>query len=796
MAHPRSSLRKRAGGEASPRPVTKSITLGGEVFEVDLLRPPAAVPLSLALALDVGTTARKVEKADPGPSSFLPGLQTATLREFFTGPEFAGPVGALVLRQKEDGAWSASFAKSLVPAVLTSAAVDAGWLPPLGSSALPPTLEKVVPRGYRYWLAPNESEALALRAALVSSGFFDDSSLAKVDGQIRRIVPSFHLYEPPAEDAPTEKRDAVSGVVDALTKAAGGLQITQPDPTDASALAKAAGDEGGLLFMSPPDLDTLKKAVGAVTAAQPRAAVFVEFDAVPGAVDVLAKIAPVAFFPGEEEGGGRLVASTVALFPDHLLDLSAEVAKEADEEAPLPSAPGPVAVGSFVRWDASPEGAAGVGRVVKIEGDAAEVVPWFRLDKGWGQSRAATARKVGDLTGIEPLAKSRYEGIDLTPPPAVIDVLAKGLLAKDLLSDAANIPEATVEWARRLVGGGTATAAKARKMRAWHARHGVTAKLATTPAARVALLLQGGDPGRVWAEKAAAALDAADLAPTAKSDEGGEKVAKTVEVGGIKIAIDRPIGFVQKGTDPAGNAWERTYQNDYGFIAGTTGGDGEELDVFLGPNLASDRVFVIEQNKVDEGGASTFDEFKFMIGFDDRASAEAAYLAHVPKRFFAGTTEITMGHVRALRGVEPVKTTKALVAVAKRAIRVAKAGGGGEVGEERFVLGVVLEPEVVDKQNDIYSAEEIRNAAHRFMADYRQIGFMHDEKIGALGEQKVKILESYIAPTDLDFGGEKVKKGAWLLGVRVLDDGLWAAVKSGDLSAFSIGGDAIRRPEA
>ena len=42
--------------------------------------------------------------------------------------------------------------------------------------------------------------------------------------------------------------------------------------------------------------------------------------------------------------------------------------------------------------------------------------------------------------------------------------------------------------------------------------------------------------------------------------------------------------------------------------------------------------------------------------------------------------------------------------------------------DERYVLGVVLEPEVVDAQGDIYSADEIRQAAHRFMEEFGGAG--------------------------------------------------------------------------
>jgi len=111
--------------------------------------------------------------------------------------------------------------------------------------------------------------------------------------------------------------------------------------------------------------------------------------------------------------------------------------------------------------------------------------------------------------------------------------------------------------------------------------------------------------------------------------------------------------------------------------------------------------------------------------------------------------------------------------------------------EERFVLGIVLEPEQVDAQQDIYSAAEIRQAAHTYMEKSRTIGLMHKGTIN----DKVKILESYIAPASFDLNGVPVRAGTWLMGVRVLDDDLWAAVKSGDMTGFSIGGSAVRKPD-
>lgn len=135
----------------------------------------------------------------------------------------------------------------------------------------------------------------------------------------------------------------------------------------------------------------------------------------------------------------------------------------------------------------------------------------------------------------------------------------------------------------------------------------------------------------------------------------------------------------------------------------------------------------------------------------------------------------------------PTKKRAEVQAVAR--VRLIK---NADPADERFVLGVVLEPETVDAQKDIYSAAEIRKAAHRFMEEYGSMGLMHEWIVNA----KIVILETFIAPVDFEIAGEKVKAGTWLLGARIVDDELWAETKSGDFTGWSIGGDAIRTPDA
>ncbi len=117
---------------------------------------------------------------------------------------------------------------------------------------------------------------------------------------------------------------------------------------------------------------------------------------------------------------------------------------------------------------------------------------------------------------------------------------------------------------------------------------------------------------------------------------------------------------------------------------------------------------------------------------------------------------------------------------------------GADPADERYVLGIVLEPEVVDAQGDIYSADEVRQAAHRFMEEFGGLGLMHRMRVNG----QVKVLESYLAPLDFAVGETAVRKGTWLLAVRILSDELWAEVKDGGLTGFSIGGSARRVPEA
>lgn len=117
----------------------------------------------------------------------------------------------------------------------------------------------------------------------------------------------------------------------------------------------------------------------------------------------------------------------------------------------------------------------------------------------------------------------------------------------------------------------------------------------------------------------------------------------------IPLIIDRPKGYVQRGQAPDGTLWERVYQYDYGYIERTCGGDGEGLDVYVGPDDCAPMALVVAQLTF-EGG---FDEYKIMLGFPGPEAAAQAYLAHTPAELFGYAFAVDVGFLRGLLGLEP-----------------------------------------------------------------------------------------------------------------------------------------------
>ena len=129
-------------------------------------------------------------------------------------------------------------------------------------------------------------------------------------------------------------------------------------------------------------------------------------------------------------------------------------------------------------------------------------------------------------------------------------------------------------------------------------------------------------------ELVAAAEAEVNTEPTEAQKEAGNYKKGHVQVAGFDITIEQPKGSVRRGTskDKDGNEtpWETTMQNDYGYIRGTEGVDGDHIDVFLSDTPEEGDVFVVDQ--VNEDGS--FDEHKVMYGFPTEQAARDAYLSN------------------------------------------------------------------------------------------------------------------------------------------------------------------------
>lgn len=115
--------------------------------------------------------------------------------------------------------------------------------------------------------------------------------------------------------------------------------------------------------------------------------------------------------------------------------------------------------------------------------------------------------------------------------------------------------------------------------------------------------------------------------------------------------------------------------------------------------------------------------------------------------------------------------------------------------EKRMVWGwasVVTEKgaPVIDRQGDVIEVDELQQAVHKFMDTSRVGGLMHRhfDGIGTVVESLVFTNELQKA-MGIDLGRE-----GWFVGVRVDHDPTWAAVKSGKLRSFSLGGSGVREP--
>ena len=109
--------------------------------------------------------------------------------------------------------------------------------------------------------------------------------------------------------------------------------------------------------------------------------------------------------------------------------------------------------------------------------------------------------------------------------------------------------------------------------------------------------------------------------------------------------------------------------------------------------------------------------------------------------------------------------------------------------ERRLVYSVIAEPDTVDAQGDVMSAETIEEMAHNFLLRSRKFDNRHDWR--AVDAAPV---ESWIQREATVLLGERIKARSWVVGVKVFADHIWEKVLSKEYQSFSIGGRGVRVP--
>lgn len=235
----------------------------------------------------------------------------------------------------------------------------------------------------------------------------------------------------------------------------------------------------------------------------------------------------------------------------------------------------------------------------------------------------------------------------------------------------------------------------------------------------------------------------------------------------------------------------------YNFIGGVGPIPASDADKWKDTVEAGGQTWVVigrtGNKKLDAKPGDTILVETLELLFDEGPPASVTWFGPAQAMEVVSEKPFTIAQVRArLREGEVKPGSSAKLEKAERAVRILKADTTADTGgakEERYVFGVVLLPDEVDGQGEIYSAEEVRKAAHSFMEFFGgTIKLMHRGR----PVDGVKVLETYLTKQQESHGGESFPVGTWLMAVRVQDDDLWADVKAGDFTGFSIGGTALR----
>jgi hypothetical protein len=117
----------------------------------------------------------------------------------------------------------------------------------------------------------------------------------------------------------------------------------------------------------------------------------------------------------------------------------------------------------------------------------------------------------------------------------------------------------------------------------------------------------------------------------------GWGVVRQTRFRGLPINVEIDTGMEKQGVGPDGEPWRHVYKVPYGEIRKTEGADKDPVDIYLGPDPKSDKVFVVHQVKPD----GKYDEDKCFLGFKTAKQAKKCYFEHGPKWGFGSIETMT-----------------------------------------------------------------------------------------------------------------------------------------------------------
>jgi hypothetical protein len=110
--------------------------------------------------------------------------------------------------------------------------------------------------------------------------------------------------------------------------------------------------------------------------------------------------------------------------------------------------------------------------------------------------------------------------------------------------------------------------------------------------------------------------------PSEAQKEAGNYSKDHVNIHGLSFTVENAKGKHRSGIGKDGKEWKVKMPAHYGYIKRTEGADGDHVDVYLGPHLKSDKVFIVNQVDAD---TKKFDEHKCLLGYGSLRQALETY---------------------------------------------------------------------------------------------------------------------------------------------------------------------------